>query len=207
MTEAWGKPVGAEDRDICARLRATTGVSARSVYDFVNGPTPDAVVAALVEELRTAEHPTIREGLMRALTTPKASGIAVDELFAQFVKTDDDYLKFVAMNALSATVRREHARRLVDIAGSVSPPDTEALLADALGRTRSSEAVPVLRTLLRREDGVALHAARALVAVDPAFAIDALPRLQDIVATGQPADRRSAEGTIRRIAGLRQLYS
>lgn len=113
-----------DEADLVAGLRGL-GIDVDSVWDLVNNaPHPvlerrfigpyEVAYPLLVEHLRSAHLPRVREGIVRALTV-KDGGLAVEAaLLEQFDEESSQELKWVLANALHTAMpyhrRRKHPR-------------------------------------------------------------------------------------------------
>jgi hypothetical protein len=106
----------AEQADLLSDLK-DVGVSASSVYDFVNaGGASPAAVPVLVKHLRRPYHPRIREGIIRSLTVRHAKELAYAPLVAMFESEREPTMRWVIANALSVISSLDELRGLEGIA-------------------------------------------------------------------------------------------
>jgi hypothetical protein len=98
----------AEDQASLIDELAQAGVRVQSVYDFVNHPSagPEAI-RVLVRHLGVPHLPSVREGIIRALTIPSARSQALHPLIEHFVNESEPALKWVIANGLSAMATLE----------------------------------------------------------------------------------------------------
>jgi hypothetical protein len=107
--------VCAEDE---ARLIAElqqVGVRTNSVYDFVNEDgAPSAAVPILVRHLAVPHHPSIWEGIVRALAVPHARDAALETLRTAYRSEADPHRRWVIANSLGSMAR---LREVEDLPG------------------------------------------------------------------------------------------
>jgi hypothetical protein len=110
-----GRQITADAVPIIAEL-ASVGVTVSSVYDFIGKQdAPDLALPILVRHLQLEHHPSIREGLIRALGIPSARKIAFGPLRDAFRTERDPALRWVIANALSGMARFEEVSDLPGI--------------------------------------------------------------------------------------------
>jgi hypothetical protein len=105
----------ADETSLVAGL-AAVAVSVSSVYDFVGQRiAPAKAIPVLLRHLDVDHHPSIREGVIRALGVPGARPLAFDRLRAEYRRERDPNLQWVIANALSGMARLEELSDLPGI--------------------------------------------------------------------------------------------
>lgn len=111
----------ADEHDLIKEL-TEAGCEVESVWDFVNNNNRyeflrcyegsyKGAYSILVKHLTIPHHPTIREGIIRALTVRNANEVASKALLNEFYREQDSDLKWVLANALHTVLtRREKAK-------------------------------------------------------------------------------------------------
>ncbi|MEW6505941.1 MAG: hypothetical protein AB1457_18470 [Chloroflexota bacterium] len=173
-----------EDAFVCGEL-SKAGLRVNSVYDLVNTKRKlgESVIETLVRILPVVIHPSVKEGVVRALTTREARNQVEDVLLKEFlaIQSDDNgkqNLKWVIGNALSVVAGKDHCRQLLDIARDAGHGKSREMIVLGLGRMKGChEANSVLIELLK-DKNVAGHAAKAVCALNCTDALPELNRLQ-----------------------------
>jgi hypothetical protein len=178
--EEWAPSPAREDRALAREINAAAGASARSLYDFVNGPTPRKAVPVIVSLLPRAQHPAVKEALVRALAVPQARGIGNGAVLRLLRSTKDAHLRFVCANTLSVIATPEDLEQLGKELGVSQDLPTNNMLIRALSRTKDPRALPVLWEMLRT-DGTAADAASAIYSIDPSQGVQLLPILERLI--------------------------
>lgn len=182
---------------VTASLRAA-GVSVTSVFDLVNGATPDAAMPVLVGLLGEVDDPIQLEGVIRALATPAARGVAersLVDLFRDPRLADRPLLRWTIGSTLAELDVEPMADELLAIAADVGQGMARQMIVASLGRLRSRDPVPLLMGLLADET-VAGHAATAL---GEAGASMALGPLRAFAEAGKGWKRKAALAAIAKI--------
>lgn len=190
----------AESQRVAGLLTERTGEHVRSVYDLVNRREryPNAI-PILVEVLPTVNDPITREGIVRALATPDARGVASAALFRELDRTEGWYFRWVVANTLSEIATAADAQELILLAATESDSRIRQMLARALGRAGQPAAVPVLVDLL--DDPVASgQAARALGRIGSSPSEAGLAKLRELALSGDRDQRAAATSALRRLA-------
>ena len=151
---------GADERDVVQAVRSA-GVRIESVYDLLKIDEYKAALPVLVNFLNEVSDPRTKEGIVRALTTKGARGIAGKALVREFKRETDPLLKWTIANALSEVIEDGIFDDVVALARDERHGKAREMLASALGNSKRREAVPVLAELLKDEVTVG-HAVKAL---------------------------------------------
>jgi hypothetical protein len=106
---------------VVVRLRER-GLEIDDLWDLVNGPNEPYVdhLPALLEELGSASHVRVREGLVRALSIPQARGVASGPLLREMRRAtaagEPDTYRWVIGNALRMVATARDRAELEEIA-------------------------------------------------------------------------------------------
>ncbi len=151
-----------DDRRVSRALR-DAGIPVSSVYDLVSTSRGyPAAIPVLLRFLSEDLDSNVKEGIVRALTTKEARGIAAKPLVAEFQRMrGSSALKWAIGNALEEVADDSVLEDLVSLAGEKRHGDSRQMLVVALGKFRDPRATSVLVELLDDED-VAGHAIIAL---------------------------------------------
>jgi len=161
-----------EQRVTAALLEA--GVRVRSLWDLTKTPHTDrAAVTVLVQLLPEDLHWRVKEGIVRALTTKEARGIAAKPLIQEFLRANikdepgkTELYKWAIGNALSEVADDAVFEDLANIVRDERHGKAREMVAVALGKVKHPGAVDVLVSLLK--DGqVPGHALIALGMLRP----------------------------------------
>lgn len=110
-----------EAAPVVARLRER-GVEIDELWDLVNGPNEgySDQLPALLEELGSARHVTVREALVRALAIPEARGVAAGPLLRELRRAtaagEPDTYRWVIGNALGIVATADERDELEEVA-------------------------------------------------------------------------------------------
>ena len=158
-----------EDRYVAAELCAV-GVNVSSVYDLVNSKKRyREAIPVLVRLLDEVSDESIREGIVRALTTKDARGVADSALLREFRKPSAGKLfRWAVGNALSVVASDKDFDEIAKLVTDPSFGKAREMLAVALGNMKSPRASELAVQLLE-DDEMAGHAIIALGKIgDPA---------------------------------------
>ncbi len=106
-----------DERDIVAECREA-GFDIESIWDFVNtNESYKEAIPVLLRHLTKEHHLRTREGLVRALTTPEARGIAAPTLIDLFLKerNPNSELKWLLGGAIAETATLENAMEVCNL--------------------------------------------------------------------------------------------
>lgn len=117
-----------DEKELVEEIR-NNGIEIDSVYDLVNNfenakysllknkftGKYHKVYPILVDHLDKPHHPSIREGIIRALTEKDARDIAKDKLLEHFYKETDRILLWVLANALTTLLTAAEKKKNPDI--------------------------------------------------------------------------------------------
>jgi hypothetical protein len=139
----------ADEESLVSDLRQA-GVDVNSVWDVVNSPATDpAAVPVLVNHLGVSHGPRIREGIVRALTTPAARGIATELLLDEFLEmTDDTEFKWLLGAAIAETATTDVIPKLIEILRDRSHGRSREMLVLALQHLPAQDVRPLLADLV-----------------------------------------------------------
>ncbi len=190
----------AEDHRAAHVLSKKAGIQVASVYDLVNSRIrqPD-VIPILMELLPTLSDPAVREGVIRSLRSKDARGIAGPVLFRELARTEGDYFRWVIAYTLTEVAGEADAPAIIQWLALEPDPSIRGTLAQALGQTRSAEAVPVLVDLLS-EAVPAGRASRALIKLGVPPDGPALERIGRQEQEGGTQQRLAAARVLKRFA-------
>lgn len=146
------------------------GVATESIWDLVNTKARyKLAIPILLDWLTTLDErlpagdyrESLREGLIRALSTPDAKPIAAPEMVRQFRSVTDPFVRWAIGNALSVVADDNVFNDLAEIAKESQWGIARQMVVDAFGRSKDPRAVRLLLSLLDDDDVVA-HATKAL---------------------------------------------
>jgi hypothetical protein len=183
------------------------GVRVDDLWDLVNGrmqyragiPVLLDWLANLESRVDATHRPSVREGLIRALSVPAARPVAAAEMVRQFQDADDSSglgLRWVAGNALSVVADDAIFDDLERLARDASYGKARQMVVLALGRSKHPRAVPLLIDLLA-DDEVAAH---ALMALGRLRAPQSRSSVESMLSHSSPLVRREAKKTIARLS-------
>jgi hypothetical protein len=173
-----------EDRRICGIINERTGLSVKSIFDFVNAKTtPRLAIPVMVQCLPSVKEKWIKEGMVRALSIKDARGLADEVMIEQFNAIDSGAtglqgLKWSIGNALSVIATNSIAGELIEITKDRKHGKAREMAVVALGNISDARAIDTLIELLNDEE-VCGHAAIALGKLRAKNAVNALKRLSD----------------------------
>jgi HEAT repeat protein len=199
MTDA-----SSERTHVAEIISARLGISVRSVWDLARLRTlvPGSVPVP-IEILPQVSDPATREGIVRALRTPEAAGLATDALLQELGRTRGEYYRWVIAYTMTKVAVARDSPSLLLWLSQEPDPATRSVLAQALGQARNPEAVPALVDLLT-ERIPAGRAARALARIGVNLGPVGLQRLRDLKQSGNTTERAAADAAIARLAGSRR---
>jgi hypothetical protein len=121
------------------------------------------------ERLPVDEAPLVREGLVRALTVPKAGPEVADALLEKFMTVYDPDgcgIRWVIGNALSVVADDSRIDELLAIVKNADYGPARQMIVLGLRKSRDSR-VPAVVLGLLKDDDVVLHALKALMKLRP----------------------------------------
>src|SRR3546814_6757904 len=139
------------------------GFEAGSLWDLVNAPNNYlAAIPVLSKHLSYSYHPRNIEGIVRALTTPEARGIAGERLLVLF-KSEciEDDLRWVVGNALAEVATEQELPGIVDLLEEQAYGASRSMLVFAVARLLGAEAISLLMSRLY-EEGMTFSTIRVL---------------------------------------------
>lgn len=121
-----------EEEPIMADL-AVVGFDVGSVWDLVNTNNryPSAI-PVLLKHLRKPYHVRIREGIIRALTTPDARGLAAEAVLTELQTEADSELRWALANALTVVADRTNVGAIEALLNDPTYADVSERLGEAL---------------------------------------------------------------------------
>jgi hypothetical protein len=128
---------------VVARL-LERGVEIDDLWDLINGPNEaySDQLPALIEELRSARHVTVREALVRALSIPEARGIATGPLLRELRRAtaagEPDTYRWVVGDALGIVATADDRDELEEVALDDAHGMAREQLVKALARLPAS---------------------------------------------------------------------
>jgi hypothetical protein len=182
------------------------GVSVRDLWELVNAPTQyRSAVPVLIDWLQTVDarvpandRPSIREGLVRALTIPAARPAAAPVLISEFRRSPDPSglgYGWVVGNALSVVGDDSVFDDMVALAQDDSYGKGRQMIVLGLARSTKPQAIPLLVSLLDDDDVVA-HAVIALGKLKPTGMRSAV---EVLLTYPRPLVRREAKKALARL--------
>jgi hypothetical protein len=125
-----------EEEPIIAAL-AVAGFEVGSVWDLVNTTEryPSAI-PVLLKHLIKPYHVRIREGVIRALTTPDARGVAADAILAELHAEADSEVRWALANALTVVADQGNAAAIETLLHDPAYEDVSERLGEALKSLR-----------------------------------------------------------------------
>lgn len=142
------------------------GVANSGTYDLLRRSIPSSAIPTLLSLMRNVKHPAIKQGVIRALATDTAKGIAGPALIDYFETIDVDEwasndTKWVIGNTLGILVDCSLTQDMVRLAMDRRHGRAREMIVLALGKLRSNLAFDALMRLLDDPD-VCGHAVMAL---------------------------------------------
>jgi hypothetical protein len=112
---------------------AAAGFEVGSVWDLVNTNEryPNAI-PVLLQHLTKPYHVRIREGVIRALTTPDARGVAAEAILAELRQEQDSEVRWALANALTVAADRADAAAIKVLLDDPAYQDVSERLGEAL---------------------------------------------------------------------------
>ncbi len=138
-----------DERQLVAEFQSK-GVLISSVWDLVNSKENyQAAIPTLVAHLEKPHHARISEGIVRALTTPTAAGIATEPLIGLFRSTVDagSELKWLVGAAIAETATPASAKTIVGLINDEKHGRGRAFLPLGLIHLPKDEARSILERL------------------------------------------------------------
>ncbi len=127
-----------EEEPIIADL-ALAGFEVGSVWDLVNtNERYPSAIPVLLKHLTKAYHVRIREGIIRALTTPEARGLAAGAILAELHKEEDSELRWALANALTVVADQGNAVAIKVLLDDPACEDVSERLGEALKTSGSA---------------------------------------------------------------------
>jgi hypothetical protein len=154
-----------EDRAVAARV-SSTGVPIGSVFDLVNrGPGYAAAIPALIAALPEVTDLWIKQGVVRALATPEARGIAGAPLIAEFLRLPfsgegtpaQESLKWAIANTLAIVAAPAEFQHLKAILGDSRHGKSREMVALAIAASGVPAAAELLCVSLAQYDSCFLR--------------------------------------------------
>jgi HEAT repeat protein len=170
-----------DDALVVSRLQRV-GITIESVFDLLNRKDDETAFPVLLQLLDEVQDPTIKQGVVRALSSKKAKDAAAPRLIEEFKKTDvsapgGDSLKWAIGNAIGVLVSPAFAGQLFDIVTDRRHGIARQMIVAALGNLKGMpEVIPIVRLLLD-DDEVCGHAAIAAANLGDSGLTPALERL------------------------------
>lgn len=169
------------------------GVEVESVWDLLKRPTPKPAVPILIDQLQSVTDSRVMEGIVRALSIPRARPIAAKPLVELFPRLSDvPLVQWAVGNALAVVADDSVADPLLTLLFDRRHGRAREMLATALARLSPEIAVPALRDALLDPE-IAGH---ALAAVRKHRATDLRPLVERLVGDDRQWVRRSARRTL-----------
>jgi HEAT repeat protein len=170
------------------------------VYDLVNTRARyPCAIPVLLELLPTVRHPNIREGIVRALGTADARGVASSALFEELARTEGSYYRWVIAYTLGVIADGRDTERLVEWLSREPDGTVKMVLARALGRTGDAAAVRPLIGLLDHPIAAA-QAARAIARLSRLPGVeDAVPKLRRLERSGVAQEQSAARAALSQV--------
>lgn len=128
-----------EEEPIIADL-AVAGFEVGSVWDLVN--TNDrypSAIPVLLKHLDKPYHVRIREGVIRALTTPDARGLAAEAVLANLSRESDGEIRWALANALTVVADRTNVGAIQALLDDPTYADVNERLGEALKTAGSAQ--------------------------------------------------------------------
>jgi len=117
------KMLNEDENPIVLDLKST-GLEVSSVWDLVNEKSSYAkAIPVLLSHLKRDYHPKTKEGIIRALTTREARGIATEEIIEQYDRAPEDTLtnlKWVLANCLTEIADMRSLPKIRELASNNS---------------------------------------------------------------------------------------
>lgn len=121
-----------EEEPIIADL-AVAGFEVGSVWDLVNtNERYPSAIPVLLKHLTKPYHVRIREGVIRALTTPDARGVAAEAILAELRQEQDSEVRWALANALTVAADRANAAAIKALLDDPAYQDVSERLGEAL---------------------------------------------------------------------------
>ncbi len=125
-----------EEEPIIADL-AVAGFEVGSVWDLVNtNDSYPSAIPVLLKHLRKPYHLRIREGVIRALTTPDARGVAAEAILAELRQEQDREIRWALANALTVVADQDNAAAIETLLHDPAYEDVSERLGEALKSLR-----------------------------------------------------------------------
>lgn len=189
-----------DDLKICSAI-GDVGIRISNIYDLVNTnqPYPAAipVLINLLDENYTSSK--IVEGIVRALTVKEARGKANRTLLKLYFETPatERGLRWVIGNAFATIITDEDIGDILKIVNDPLNGESRRMFVYALGKIKSKEVEDALIQLLDDKD-VALHAISALRRLR---VVRALPSVEKLRSSSNPAVKKAANGFLKKFGG------
>ena len=156
-----------EAAPVVARLRER-GIEIDDLWDLVNGPNEPYVdhLPALVDELGSASHVTVREALVRALSIREARGVAAGPLLREMRRAaaagEPDTYRWVVGNALGMVATADDRDELEEVALDVAHGTARQEVVEALARLPASPRTPAVVEHAMADDQLAPFALKVI---------------------------------------------
>lgn len=125
-----------EEAPIITEL-AELGFSVRSVWDFVNtNQDYTAAIPTLLTHFALPYHTRIHEGIIRALTTKEARGLAETALLEALLVETDENIRWVLANALTVVASKSQTVAIEKLLDTRAFGDVHERLGAALRRLK-----------------------------------------------------------------------
>jgi hypothetical protein len=118
---------------------AKVGLEVGSVWDLVNSSASySEAIVVLLDHLRRPYHSRIRNGIIRALTTPEARSVAGQDVLRELGHEKDSENRWALANALTVVADRDDADQIRRLADDPAYEDIHERLEEALKKLRTS---------------------------------------------------------------------
>jgi hypothetical protein len=126
-----------EQAPLRRELAEEAGLSVRSVWELVNmsAPYPKAV-PVLLRHLPIARHPSLREGIARALTVQEAEGLAGGPILRELRRESDSKVRWAMANTLTIVAVPGDADEIDALVRDPAFEDVRERLTQALKNVR-----------------------------------------------------------------------
>ena len=188
-----------DDQAKVVRALREIGMQIQSIWDLVNsGAGYGSAIPVLLELLPLISDRKVKEGIIRALSTPEARSIATAPLLAEMhASRDDETLAWVIGNALSVVVTSKDGafEDLTALLRDQAFGRGRQMLPEALAKTKDPRALDVLLEVLPQEE----LTGHVLYALGKLKAAKARPMIEPYLAHSNRWIRREARNALKRI--------
>lgn len=190
-----------EEDKLVSDAVAAIGVENEGAYNLMEKELPSTAVPVLLGLMRRVTHPAIKQGVIRALGTPSAKGVAERDLIRYFEEIPEtewawEDTKWVIANTLEILASDEIGEDLIRLATESCHGRARQMIVLSLGRLRSIQVLDTLIKLLGDED----VAGQAVVALGRLGDGRALPALQPKLRDRRAWIRRAAKTSINKLS-------